>query len=75
MTTRLPAKWLCYGDVIYVVIGSTREEFAFPFTVKCVRDTGNNTVTLMLSRWLSYYGETIHTELNVSANDMFTVVK
>ena len=71
--TRLPAKRLCRGDVIYVVIGNAREEFVF--IVKHVRDIGNNGVILVLSRWLTYYGELIHTELNVSADDVFTVVE
>ena len=77
--TRLPAKRLCRGDVIYVVNGNAGEEIAF--TVNHVRDIGNNGVILVLSRWLTYYGETIHTELkihtelNVSADDVFTVVE
>ena len=69
--TRLPAKRLCHGDVIYVVIGNARELF----TVNHVRDIGNNGVILVLSRRLTYYGETIHTELNVSADDVFTVIE
>ena len=71
--TRLPAKRLCHGDVIYVKIGNVGEEFVF--IVNHVRDIGNNGVILVLSRWLTYYGEIILTELNVSADDVFTVVE
>ena len=71
--TRLPAKRLCHGDVIYVVIGNAREEFVF--TVNHVRDIGNNGLILVLSRSLPYYGETIRIELNVSVDDVFTVVE
>lgn len=71
--TRLPAKRLRHGDVIYVVIGDAREEFVF--AVNRVRDIGNNGVILVLSRWLTYYGETIRTELNVSEDHVFTVVE